>query len=866
MKKLLNLSLMLTICSFCGIFAGCVKEGYGDFSLSVKEVGADYVDIMVTAPGTVEMAYIVSEDAQLITEVVLFNTGTVLTVEPAQVIRLNKDITQDTHYHLYAVAKLDAASFSERISLEFTTKKYSFSETVKIVDTDYDGFKVHVTVPQSVKEAGNVLRYGYMNLATYNKTVQQYGTTDVERLIMNGNIYGRYIKNDSTMVYNSANTYEEVDGESLDLHDDIFPNEPGIFMVGEFRWAASEKAIEDAIGISGWGPSYIIPLYDWSKDEWTGVFERVDFKAKAPSELETEFDIEVYDITPLDAKIYFNPDDNVYQYIYMIMDDNTYNTLLGLCGGEENVPWFIASTNGYFEGATMGTVAQEINAMSMFTEPLAKDTRYRILVNAWGDKQGTAQKFIVKEFRTMAATQPRPVIEVTALDTGDPYYATFNIKAGKDKNGNVQPITGAYFAVNYAREFQLAFNQDQTYESLLKGNYSFDSEELALINSEDGYDYTVQTLDGETMRMAVYGCNAEYTFNDVDPSDADVPRGWADYVAPYAEGDGPAPAYDRIADLVSGEWTASATIQAKTIVDEDTGEAEYYNVVHKSKVVISTSMPELPQPMPDSVYTIYGSKSKDEVDGMYEELQLLSDMFEENRLASHSRLLCTGFIDFDYYDPGRNDWRSPYDLFVAKDYTSVDVAQQLYDFGPKWFMEVLADGSVIVPFNSAFLPPMHNWPGYPFYVGGVAGGNAIYDATETYPGFPVEISEDGNTVVIKPIDTGAEKLYMNALGFGADAAYGTLEIVAPVISEITLTRGWAEPKSSVMALPAKVTATAATFDGSPARKPIVYNVRSLTELKPSKYEVVDKVTIVTEENLDAYMRKQVEKAFSKYIE
>ena len=375
MKKLLNVSLLLTLVAFCMSFAGCQPEGYGDFSLSVKEVGADYVDLTVTAPNAVEMYYIVSEEPTLVTDAVLKKTGTAMNVEPGMIVRIDKGIVQDTHYYLYAVAALDEATFSGRVELEFTTKNYTFDETVKIVETYYDGFKVHVTVPEKVKEAGHVLRYGYSSLATYNKATKLYGTTDVARLIQNGNIGGRYIKNDSTMVYDVNNLYEIVDGEEIDLHDDIFPNEPGVFLVGEFRWGASKEEIEEEIGISGWYPSYVIPLYDWQSGLWTGEFQKVEFKTKEPQELDAEFNVDVYDITPLDAKVYFEPDDNVYMYVYMILDDNTYNSLVDLCGGEENVQWFIASVGGFYEGATMGMGAMEINAMSMFTEPLNKDSR-----------------------------------------------------------------------------------------------------------------------------------------------------------------------------------------------------------------------------------------------------------------------------------------------------------------------------------------------------------------------------------------------------------------------------------------------------------------------------------------------------------
>jgi hypothetical protein len=431
----------------------------------------------------------------------------------------------------------------------------------------------------------------------------------------------------------------------------------------------------------------------------------------------------------------------------------------------------------------------------------------------------------------------------------------------------------AYYGVIYTREWQLKFNQEATYESLLKGNYYFSSDELAKINSSEGLNFSVYTLDGETTRLAVYGCNDEYTYNTVDPTDQEiangVPRGWADYTAPYAEGSGPNSAYASVAEKISGVWTASAVLSAKQVVDEESGTTESYNITHKSRIEISAHMPEIPSPMPDSVYTIYGGNTAD-VDGMYEELVMLSEAFEEYRLKSNSRLLSAGFLDFDYYnDGGRLDWYSPYDLFVDRYYSSVDVAQLVYDFGPKWFFQVQADGSVIVPFSSYYLPPMHNWPGYSFYVGGVGESSgqqvAIYEATEEYPGFPVEISEDGNKIVIKPIDYNGTLLYMNALGFSQDAIMsGTVEIVAPVISEITLTRGWNGTKSNLNnVIPERRSASMMNFDGTAGKAPIVRKIGSMTDFKDVPVREVETVKVVTEESLDAYMTREVARVFGK---
>jgi hypothetical protein len=92
------------------------------------------------------------------------------------------------------------------------------------------------------------------------------------------------------------------------------------------------------------------------------------------------------------------------------------------------------------------------------------------------------------------------------------------------------------------------------------------------------------------------------------------------------------------------------------------------------------------------------------------------------------------------------------------------------------------------------MPPMHNWPGYPTYVGGVADGTAFYDSNEQYPGFPVVISDDLNTITIKPIVLyDGTEFYMNAIG--NDSQNG-LQIISTVITDIVLKRGWAETRSA----------------------------------------------------------------------
>ena len=832
----------------CGPQTEGPEEQKGDFSVKVHAVGADFVELEVTAPSEVEMAYVIDKEPLALSPAVLFATGTTTRVSPGAIIKVKDGIVQETSYYLYAVAKLDAQNYSKVIELEFETEAYEFTDLVNVVETYLDGFKVHIAVPKETKERGNVIRYGSTSLAWYNLLKNSKGgdAVDVNAVVANGNPYGNYVKNDSTIVVNDDNVVLmgpdgepviDADGQQIDLHDPISPGEPTIFLAGECRWGSPEEYA----AIMGFhlpeDYSYSIPLFSWNGG-WTGAFQKVEFFTKEPTvcDCTVNIDIPEDEITVTDAMIYFDADDEVARYFYMVLDNATYNQVLAtyLDGHEEWYQWFLTSYIAFYEwGVYPETSDTYINAAANFVEPLTGGETYHVLVTVMGDNDGSSQRFIHKTFTAKEKTKLPPVIEVTAVQNNDPYVATFNIKApGKD-------VVGSYWACNYAREFEVMFNAKYTYADLLKGNYTFSSEEINLINSDEGYTVSFPTLDGEVTRFAAYGCNDEYTFNNIS---RDVEgQGWADYKAPMAEK--ATPVSSPLFAALEGDWTATATIIAKEQIDDET--VVSHNVKHSSKITISNTAPYVPEVLDESVYANYSKNTKDDVDGMFEELHILSDQFAEYRLEGQNRMLCTGFLDFDYFkNPGRMDTRTPYDLFVAKDYGSVDVPQIMYDFGPKWFLEVLEDGSVIVPFNSTYLPPMHNWPMYAkydwdactYYVGGVGSGIGFYDPNESVQGFPVEVSEDMNTITIKPIvlSDGNEQqvFYMNAMGVNPQDP-SSLDIVATVISEIVLTRGWNET-ASVKAVPAAVPSKvkAVTMDGAPVTKaPAARRYKSMTKLE-----------------------------------
>ncbi len=868
----------MTAVALCGCGPDLSMGGVGDFNLTVKEVNPDAIEFYVTAPSAVEMAYVIVTEPQALTAPVLFMTSKTMTINPKDVIRFDYNLQSNTTYHLYAAVKLDAKNYSKVMKYEFTTESYDFDKLLTVVEAKLDGYKVHITVPEETKKNGNVIRYTATNQAFYNVLTANAGSETnyvLTAVVANGNRHGNYAKNDTTLLRDNSNIVlldgngdpvVDENGDQIDIHEPIAPGEPTVFLAGECRLGTDEEMG----AITGWhygttDLSYQVPLFDWDKSNpsfdwsntdrdswadagWTGAFQKLVFKTKEPGlcDATVNIDIPEDEITVTNAIIYFDMDDEVSRYFYMVLDNSTYNQIvdvyLGKRGASEEeinkeFQWFLTSYLAFYEWG-IGAVSEDtqINAAASFNDNvLMGGETYHVLCTVQVDDpsivdnptNGANQRFIHKTFKAKEKTKPAPVIEIKAVNTSNPYEATFNIKApNKD-------LAAAYWACNYAREFQLMLNSGETYESLLKGNYTFEAEEIALINSDEGFDVTVGTLDGEVTRFAVYGCNDEYTFNSIDEDTEG--KGWADYKAPMA--DKVAKIDSPLYEALAGDWTATATLKVNEELED--GSVVSRNLTYSSKVTIANSITDIPETLDESVYGLYSGMDKSEVDGMFEELNDLADTFSEYRLEGQNRMLCTGFIDFDYYEDSRISYMSLYDLFTSTKYSSVDVPQLVYDFGPKWFLQIQEDGSVIVPMNSSYLPPMHAWPGYPFYVGGygvAADGTsyAFYDSNETIKGFPVEIASDYSKVTIKPIvlEDGSS-YYMNAIGIDSQT-YGSVEIVATVLTEVVLTRGWNEPKTKAVggyaSVPSKV--KAAQIGGAPVNgmpKARVY--KSMTDLE-----------------------------------
>ena len=835
MKKILSKLAVFVLAAAAFVSVSCDKEGLltvGDkkFSLTLMEVGPEYVEILVKGSDQIRMAYIVDEREMDVDDPQhLFKKGTEVTVKNGELIRISLGLETNTQYHMYACAALNEKNFSKIVDLPFKTTKYELTELLTVVDQYYDGYKMRLTFPEETKKRKNAIRYNQCCIMMYN--YMKGSSDDYFSLLYNA---GAYAVNDTTLVYSADNNWYQTDTDSdgdgeadwETWYNPISPGEPVVFVAGEFSWMEDTKEYENEYFSfpSGWENGYYMPLIntdyyktdkksqssmgviDWDYTHpldayWTGAFQRKHFRIKEPELLDAGVEIKLAKVTPVNATLEFYPEEGVDQYAFGIFDEGTYNdqVLPLLNGNPDFMQWAVTS---YFSAYTFGTRvasgAVQVDLTSMYYQiAIQPETKYIVFVTAMGNSNGTSQSFQTFEFETTKRVLNAPVIEVTPVeDKTTPFKATFNIKCKTYKDN---PLMEAYYAANYTRDWKLATNGGKTYFSLLNGNNPFKAEELSAINSEKGYTISFNSVDGETTRLAVLGYNTEYTPNDVTsftkdqiesgecPAIADVTTPWAEKKTPVD------PIYYK--DLV-GIWTATATLQSGT------NSKKIYE--HQSKITISRDLYDYPSTLPNEVYKIYedvADMDKEDVDAYWTQFGQLAETFSVKRLMNQNRLLCLGWLDDDSY--GRLSAKSPYDLFIDKNYSSVDVSSIYNDFGPKWYIEAVTDKdgnvSLIAPVDMNTLPPTANWS-VPFYLSAMEPKN-YYTMTYAEEGtlaFPVEYDSENDRITIKPVVYQGVDYYPNVVGI--DAQLGGTILENPVVSEVVLTREWTEPEKKQSSL------------------------------------------------------------------
>ena len=821
--------------------------------VAVAATAANGATIEITTQNVKEFAY-VQRDTEIPATAILqsdeFKTKIANTEEVTKTTLTIDGCNAGETYTLYFAFRLaDETIYQEVKRVEFTTTSYG-DNVINVVDRMYDGFSVYIQIPEAVKAKGNALRYSTSSMPMYNYA-KQMGSMELDMLLYNAQ---QYTTTDKLVIYDEYHSTErDANGNliydeagnlaSATFADPKVPGEPGYLIVGEYALMEDENErivlvdgeamtvyddsyMENSIWWypAGWSKGYYNPQYDWARwyaeldsDEydsekyWTGYYERVLIETLEPEIIEG-VEIKATDITPIDACIEFRPTDDIVQYCILVCTESEYETqILPLIEGkEEYLRWF---TGSYFAMMSFG-IQMAYGDSALYLTDWFVDTKgmagqtIRVMVAGLGNNEGTKQSFDTYTFTLPEVTLPKPEVVVTPVKSDDPYMVTFNIKNPNPNNA----LTEVYFACNYEREFD-AILKEYSYTTLLKsmGN-KLGTTEVELINSANGFNFQISSRDNATTRLAVLGYNWEGSGNNPDEPES---KAVAEYTTPHANF--PVRVNSELFDKLQGEWVASAHMENYVAVTDAegnaTGEYKFENAgTYTSAVSIMGGLP-YSETIPDEVWSIYRAAgiSDEDTEAYYEEL-IAETQWYNTRTRGFNRLLCLGY---NFADPNYmlDLVATPYDLFIADDYSTSKTSHMFYDFGPKWNFEIDADGSVWLPIDIEREFPLATFNfglDYAFYMLAIGertylGGDLVgYDGkTILEARFPVEVSADYNTITIKPIvytdSEGTTEYYYPCV---AQIQNGYATPLNPrVRGEVTLTRATGAKAASVKANP-----------------------------------------------------------------
>lgn len=777
-----------------------------------------------------------------------------------------EELSPNTEYVVYVAGLLSEADENgvnqpyEKV-LEVKATTGDFTEELTIFDNTGRSFKLHVK-PQ-LSDPANVIKWGTCDIFMYNMNQ----TPDFEMLSLHDQYYGNYFQGDTTLVFDEAhgNVWSDEIGDYITYYEAIVPGQPQYLALGEYKYEEDEEVH----GRWGWGPGYYMPVMDqegymtayydsWmtgetpnENDYWTGYHKSIKFQTKAPELLDAGMEFDMSGLRANGGPIRITTNGNAERVTVMLLDPMTYQQIMPLLDNNEDyLQWFTTSYVGFMMvGAqTFGGSNIEFE-MTDFLWEVDKEAKYLLLAVAAkdgveGSLDAKYQQYKMAEVTLPDYKLPAPTLEITPIESTSPFEVSFNVKC---------PSKDAYYgkyAANYAREWAEAGFDENPAEAMEYNGNDLTADDLALINSAEGMTFTFSSYEDKVTKLGVVLSSIEGL-----PCEPVIAENKS-----MAE-----PAKEAVDSeyftSLDGEWTATATNRViNQTYDWKNGKYIYDTVytVKKSKVTIGDV--DYPAELSEDVYNTWFEntpyETKEAVDEQFALFKEAVDIFNK-KTAAQNRILLNGF-DFQVSKYSTySQYASPFELWSSDSYNGYDNASPVWDFGPKWYLEVAADGSVTAPFNVNYFAPMANWKYYnPYYFAGTSDtAYAPYkiDGSTEYPNengqFPVEISEDGNTITVKPYVADGDTFYPN-MGYISWGSFST-GTYGQIVTDIVLTRGWTEEgadepvetaavDNNVKYVPANYTQL---YNVKPAQKPMP---RTVVKALPTFEKVEMKVVRVEE--------------------
>lgn len=651
------------------------------------------------------------------------------------------------------------AFFGFKAGNQYEVKKQSFetptySRRITVVNATWDSYKVHFEVPDTM-----YYRYTIMLADMYYSMKEQFGNNDHGYLE-----YGSQVnKGPLTVEMKSGNLTDPDDPESV---MGVYPGYRYVVILGECDEDGNLYDRPTEGGGTDPGPLYTRPdLGDYSEkypdwdSEYYGWYARQDFWTRSPEIVQNQLTINkqriterhaIYDVTP-------NPDDDLVGWGAMYLTEEEYEHYKSWTGDKGISTYLLINS-------------QVQSGPQTLSIPIEKGEKYKLLV--WGvyNNQLTKLSVYSTDFEPITSTKPIPKLTVEQVNTGDPWSLTYRVKC-EGKN-----CTSLRYLMNDTKEWAKITDKETLFNSMAVD--VSDASEIAKVNSDEGLEMTFASDEGVQGTLAVAGLNEDEAQSEIVYKDA---------TAPEETG---TPIQSSLFTDLAGEWTASMTYLNASGDTVKNG---------KFKVIIGGN------PASDAPSSFTSGADYDKLVQYYvkyrdmteaEAKAEVADQFKQfQERASHyvqkyrnlNRLVIEGFA------PLSKTYKGPWALFNDTGYSSYDVNELFYDYGPKLFLQIGKDESgkdtLALFTNPNRVAPMMAWDYFSYYMFGYGPEGQNYTTPFT---FKAAVSSDKKTITISGSEYQGKMFYPSAGYFYS----GNVGAASRGLSGITLTKGWKDDGST----------------------------------------------------------------------
>ncbi len=679
-------------------------NGAGSVTVVSNEAASTSASFSINTTSATSFAYIIHEGS-LGSE----TNPLVIFADAEETVEIESDSFDYTVYGLegnttYTIEFAFKLSNGEYVvsAQEVTTADYG-DKRIHIISAEYNAVKFQIIMPDDVK-----YRYALVDRSYYELAKVQYGYNDIKYLQSANKAEGSKL----VSYVDGQVTGQDSDGENIILN--VKPAMSFVVLVVEcdekydpLYEITAEPASETTTRVA---EPNVGDYFDQTSDEgisMTGIFAKQYFTTRDPLPAEGDVGVSI-STTERTATITLTPTREVLRMGYSVVDSGPFDEVESLVGADG----VITAIQPDMESATTAVE---------FQTPIQLGADYELVVIYISDEAELTRTTKIIPFTATASTNQPVEIEVTGVESNNPYEVYFNIKApNKDCNRIAM-------AVDYSRIVIPEVNgmggatQEENFTNLVL-NYGIEYTEAMnksmfdAINSDAGYThYFTSFEDTESMLVVLSFNEDEMTYLSRATSKSGVEPAKEPLTTDFFEN-------------IDGYWTANYTF----LTGWDADEEENYHSTPFTMYITDDPTFGAPETFDSShpnysqIYNYYVGRGiqlgKDEAAAKeYAANQIEADFTAFKKAGAHfqqkykdqNRKVVFGFE----LDPAANTEvrnHSPWDLFCDLNHSTYDVDQIFYEYGPKIFIEVVEgedgeptievinDGSVVAPFFSYY--------------------------------------------------------------------------------------------------------------------------------------------------------------------